>query len=602
MIKEFFKFSIDLLCIANTKGYFIKVSPSFTSTLGYSEEELLTTPYLDFVHPDDHEKTENAASSLKVGEDLFHFDNRYRCKDGTIKHLSWTCKANDEDHIIYAIARDITAKKEVESRLNNLIKTLSDYSIIAFTDKNGVITEVSDSFCKISRYSKVELIGKTHKVVNSGKHPQKFWKELWSTISSGKTWVGDIQNKAKDGSFYYVYSIISPIINIEGEIEGYFAVRFDRTKEFQFKERLSNTLSILNSTNKIAKVGGWELDLKTKKQSWTEETFNIMEIKGRDGMEPTLEEGISGYAPEYQSIIDEAVREAIENGKSYRLELKALKRKGGTKWVLATGSPFFEDGKIVKLVGTVQDIDNQKKADEKLKLETQKVVIQSRLASIGELAAGVGHEINNPLTIAIGNLLKIKKKASLDESMLKSLNIIEKAHERIQGITSRLRDLSRSGQGKATINLSEILLDSFSFVEDIYKSSDIDISFNDNKLKEVYIKGNRSELQQVFMNLISNAKDASEGKDKRKIAIELKALKNKAIINFVDNGEGVADEIKEKIFDSFYTSKEVGKGTGIGLSISNRIVVDHKGEISFKSKIGKGSTFTVMLPIISNKN
>ena len=127
-LRMFFEMSIDMLCIADVEGYFKRINAAWQSTLGYSTEELSAVPYIDFVHPDDREKTLAEAGRLKVGMDTISFENRYRCKDGSYKWLLWRAHADFDTKLIYAVARDITKLvavndeyQESERRLAELI-------------------------------------------------------------------------------------------------------------------------------------------------------------------------------------------------------------------------------------------------------------------------------------------------------------------------------------------------------------------------------------------------------------------------------------------------------------------------------------------------
>ena len=139
-------------------------------------------------------------------------------------------------------------RRIVEDRygqITNMKKALDYASIVAITDKDGIITYVNDKFCKISKYSRDELIGQNHRILKSGYHPESFYKGIWKVITSGNVWHGDIKNTAKDGSSYWVRTTITPFIGRNGKPEQYIAIRTDITSQKEAEEKLEHTLKIL---------------------------------------------------------------------------------------------------------------------------------------------------------------------------------------------------------------------------------------------------------------------------------------------------------------------------------------------------------------------
>ncbi|MCA1762827.1 MAG: PAS domain S-box protein, partial [Flavobacteriales bacterium] len=156
---------------------------------------------------------------------------------------------------LYGSIQDIHQRKVVELELQRSVKELEDYkfamdqsAILAITDAKGVILDVNQNFCKIAQYERHEIIGKTHRLINSGYHGSAFFREFWKTISSGKVWKGEIKNKAKDGSFYWVYTTVVPFMDTDGKPNRYLAARFDITSRKEADQKL---LSILREKNTI---------------------------------------------------------------------------------------------------------------------------------------------------------------------------------------------------------------------------------------------------------------------------------------------------------------------------------------------------------------
>jgi signal transduction histidine kinase/CheY-like chemotaxis protein len=224
----------------------------------------------------------------------------------------------------------------------------------------------------------------------------------------------------------------------------------------------------------------------------------------------------------------------------------------------------------------------------------------SKLASIGALAAGVGHEINNPLTIIQGNINKLFKKSSLEyqenQDVKDCFYKIDIALKKTADIVLGLRTFVRNDiEEKSQFNLKDSLEQTVLLVRDIYHNDAIEIKMNILNEK-MYILGGAGKLQQVFMNLISNAKDAIHGVKNPLIEITLTKDNDKALIIVKDNGHGMPVSVQGKVFDAFFTTKDVGKGTGIGLSLSHSIIQEHDGNIRFETG-SEGTSFFLTIPL-----
>ncbi|MBD3355260.1 PAS domain S-box protein [Candidatus Woesearchaeota archaeon] len=210
-IKNMFNFSGALVCIADIKGHFKQLSPAWMKLLGYSEKELLSKPFMDFVHPEDRKKTEKIIkNNLKKGKEAVHFENRYRCKDGSYKHLDWVSRPLLDEGIVYAVAHDITDKKKAEEALKEseekyrkVIENLSDviYSYDPKTLKVGFITPNVRSFFG---YKPEEVIG--HKI-DEFIHPEdlkQVYEDMKKTIKTGKASLTKARLKKKNGKYILI--------------------------------------------------------------------------------------------------------------------------------------------------------------------------------------------------------------------------------------------------------------------------------------------------------------------------------------------------------------------------------------------------------------
>jgi C4-dicarboxylate-specific signal transduction histidine kinase len=248
-----------------------------------------------------------------------------------------------------------------------------------------------------------------------------------------------------------------------------------------------------------------------------------------------------------------------------------------------------------------------KTVEEQLKDQKEINKHQAKLASIGEMAAGVGHEINNPLAISMGNtsLLEqeLKKDDSCKESIAKKIEKIKHGHDRIRRIVDGMRIYARSDSDlNEIISIRKAIDLTVSLISDIYEKDGVVIT-RQNPTTKFYTKGSLGKLQQIILNLISNAKDSTEGQSKREIYLSLKKNDSHTFTFAVrDNGCGIPDDIKDKILNPFFTTKEVGKGAGLGLGFVNEMTKELKGFLSIETAVDKGSTFSITLPLESGND
>ena len=217
------------------------------------------------------------------------------------------------------------------------------------------------------------------------------------------------------------------------------------------------------------------------------------------------------------------------------------------------------------------------------------------------MAAGVGHEINNPLTIIWGNAEKLKKFQFDNDTLFNEYKAILQKHDRairrISDVVNGLRIYAKTESSSYEhVDIHTFIDDTLSLIRGIYKTEGVNFIL-EKKAVNTFVNANFGQFQQVFINLFSNAKDALEEKDDKKIWIKTSNLDDKILIEITDNGVGIDKMHIDKIFDSFFTTKEIGKGVGLGLGLSQDIITKMNGKIEVKSEKGLGATFTISLPI-----
>ena len=228
--------------------------------------------------------------------------------------------------------------------------------------------------------------------------------------------------------------------------------------------------------------------------------------------------------------------------------------------------------------------------------ETQAQLVQSeKMAAFGQLGAGITHEVKNPMTGIVGFAQLAQRKVANPDKTLELLKLIEKEGLRCRDILVNFLKFARASEG------AQDLLNFNRLVEEVAGMLSHQLNINKVKLdvtladSELFVNGNGPELQQVLMNLAINAQQAMDGGGQ--LTFTTTNEDGKAVVRIADNGPGIPKDIQAKIFEPFFTTKESGEGTGLGLSVSFGIIQSHKGLLSVDSEIGKGTTFTIQLPV-----
>lgn len=286
--------------------------------------------------------------------------------------------------------------------------------------------------------------------------------------------------------------------------------------------------------------------------------------------------------------------EQLKINESFQDELLLKRKDGENLWLESTAFPIFDsNNKLLRYIVIAVDISDKKQSE-------MQFLHQAKLASIGEMSAGIGHEINNPLAISVGNINAIEKLIQKEEidvaKALERIGKIKKANERIRKIVDGLRTYARSDSiNVEKTSLNFCITSTVDLISEMLNKKGI-ILKTDLSVDELNVKANVGKLQQVVMNLITNARDATDKQDDRQIIVKSWHEGMKSCVSVSDNGCGIPDEIKDKILNPFFTTKEVGKGTGIGLGVVKEITESFQGELIIESTVGEGSTFTLQFP------
>ncbi|WP_373035665.1 PAS domain S-box protein [Sulfurimonas sp.] len=359
----------------------------------------------------------------------------------------------------------LDANNELQEELKNILKDFDTNVIASTTDAEGNIIYASDLFCKISGYTRDELVGANHNIVRHKDTPKELYRDMWETIQNKKVWRGEIKNATKDGGFYWVDAMISPVINDKGEIIEYNSIRHDITSK---KE--------LESLNKSLKYR-----------------------------------------------ISEAITQAKE--------------------------------------------------------KEQHMLNQSKMAQMGEMLSMIAHQWRQPLTAISSTASALELKILMDDydkkNLTSSIKDIQAYSQHLSLTINDFRNFFRDSKVVTQTTFEAIIDNTVQIVKTSLEAQDIILSIENNFTEQLYIYEN--EFKQVTLNLIKNAEDAiiESGVSDGFISIKTYKLDNNAIFEVSDNGRGINNEIMEKIFDPYFSTKDKKSGTGLGLYMSKTIIENH---------------------------
>lgn len=371
--------------------------------------------------------------------------------------------------------------------------------------------------------------------------------------------------------------------DLSGKPKRFTGTHLDMT-QYKNNELLSAEIQ------KIGNIGGWELEVETQDLKWTEQTYRIHELPTSTLINMSM--NVEFYAPQERDRVQKFMQDCIL-GLASSSSFEFIDAKGVRKWVELTGESIKDaSGRVKSIRGTIQDVTFKVVAEKEIELNRLKAVQNAKLASLGEMSAGVAHEINNPLAIIDGNLRLIRKHRFDDPMFENKIEIAEQAVQRIAKIVDGLRKFSRTSEvTELKVHpAQEIIQEALVMIEP--KSKRFAIEIVTNIKTRGLIACDPMEIEQVVINLINNGMDAIKNLENRWIRINLFEEGLEVVLQVIDSGSGIPSEIETKLFQPFFTTKPVGEGTGIGLSICKGIVDHHKANIRLNREF-KNTCFEV---------
>jgi PAS domain S-box-containing protein len=365
--------SQDLICIAGMDGYFKYVNPAWERLLGYSREELLTRPFLDFIHPEDHYKNDAAVETLSSGKILSDFENRYLHKNGSIRTFNWTAAALPEKGLMYCIGRDITERKQIEMELintkdflENIYNTTPD--VLMVSDEKGYVIRVNKAVEKMLGFTQEELIGK---------HTSELFPKDEKHAQIGAKMITDLQAKGilknleanwlrKDGSFCPVELNITMLQGSDGDQAGAVAIIRDFTERKQHEEMLKESEERFRAIAESSPAAIITADSSGEILFWNEAAEIIYGYEAKE----IVGKSIELLRPEGKRLVDRKNRENfIKTGHSLYIGKTVegrARKKDGTEFLSETSTAAWKVGGKIMFCGIVRDITERRQMEEEL--------------------------------------------------------------------------------------------------------------------------------------------------------------------------------------------------------------------------------------------
>lgn len=617
-LDQFFSLSLEMLCIAGFDGYFKKVNPRTEQVLGYSGEELLARPVIEFVHPEDVADAQQQMDRLKKGEPVHRFELRARRSDGTYCWLNVYAVPSLEEQLIYVAARDTTEHRQAVEALRKSEATLK--SVLAAAPIGiGVLTDrtigLTNTYVdQVSGYTSAELLNQSSRLFyESDEEFERVGREKWAQLQKGPVGAIETHWRHKAGHIIDVLLSFAATDPANPGAEVVFTAT-DITERNRSERALRESESRFRSIFEQCPIGIGVYDSDgalLEANAACREIFGLADFAQARGSrmydDPHLPEEAArrlraGETVHFESHYDFAQIRAKNLYATARTELADLDIILSP---LRTNPGAPTHGYLL----LVQDFSTRKRLEEQLR-HAQK------MEAIGQLAGGVSHDFNNILTAIFGNVELMR--AALghpgagEEGLREGLDQIERSGQRAAALTRQLLTFSRRQVVKPEIlSPSTILIDMEKMLRRLLPEN-VELHLAGGR-DTWHVRADAGQLEQVFLNLVVNARDAMPKGGTLTVDVANRTLDPTAtdlpsgacpgpyvVLTVGDTGCGMDEKTLARIFDPFFTTKPLGQGTGLGLATVDAIVRRFDGHIRVSSKTGSGSVFEVFLPAITD--
>lgn len=583
----------DLLFSVNNDGQIITVNRSFADLLDRSFSDVVGRRLDDFFElPEASERT-----ALEQWLPRFMQRRRWtgvvraRVKQtGALRYFDCVLHAIVRDGEVQGIsgfARDVTKERESETRFTELFQTLREGVYLASADDR--ITEVNPALAQMLGFdNKADLLNR--EVASLYRKPEDRTEEQNQLGHLGFLRAHEITLRHRqDGREVVAVHTTAAIRDPAGKLVRYQGTFVDVTEQREMERRLHREQEFAGRLMDSFPDLVIALDTDGRYTFVSPQIFEILGFRPED----LIGKRMGGRTDPADRIamlelFDDLIFKRISQG---QIEYRTQHRNGAWRVFRASARPLHDEtGRITGVIASARDITEQQRLQ-------QQVIQSERLAAMGQMIAGVAHELNNPLTAILG-VTELLRDQATDATAARQLDLAHRQARRAAHIVQSLLVFSRPSTPRNTLlHLPDLLQRTLQLHEHSLRANQIHVDLAARPDLPTVL-GDSNQLTQVFLNLIVNAEQAiREVRDHGTLRIRLGVVAERVLVTFQDDGVGIRRELLPRIFDPFFTTKRPGRGTGLGLSICMAIIREHNGDISAQPLPDGGSVFTVSLPV-----
>jgi|GEM_PF-2426485 len=496
-------------------------------------------------------------------------------------------------------------------------EAVDQHTIVSMTDLEGRITYANDLFVEISGYSRTELYGQNHRLINSGYHSTTFFTQMWDKISRGEIWQGEIKNINKEGQAYWVSATLVPLLDASNQPEGYISIRTDITRQKQLEENLSQ------QNQELTKLTS-DLSEQTHLLSEILEAIPLpIYLKDCKGLYQQLNRAFEDYfGVRREDYLNKNVFDLLEEETAWlhhSQDQQLFREQGHQSYqarnqrsdgrfsdaVYKKAALLSAQGETRGLVGVIFDVTERQEWEAGL-VEARKLAEAANQAK-SQFLANMSHEIRTPMNGILG-MLDLVLATPLESEQKEHLDLARLSAEHLLEIINHLLDISKIEAGKldlqpSVFDLQELLGQTLRSLANRAKVKGLQLVYDPDPNLPAYVYADPSRLRQMLINLLGNAIKFTQAGEVKLLVCCLDCQTSKAQVKLtvMDTGMGMSEEALKRVFEPFEQVESEHnrqfEGTGLGLAIVKQLAEMMGGCVEATSQLDVGSTFTLNLPL-----